>query len=128
MALLTSLFSKLLGNAEGIIDEVVSSKEEKLTLKNKLQEIVNEHQAIIEQEVTKRWQADMQGNWLTKSIRPLVLAWLVVATTLLIFIDAGAIEFVVEDKWVDLLQIVLITVIGAYFGSRGLEKIKHGNK
>ena len=122
MALLTSLFSKLLGNAEGIIDEVVSSEEEKLTLKNKLQEIVNEHQAIIEQEVTKRWQADMQGNWLTKSIRPLVLAWLVVATTLLIFIDAGAIEFVVEDKWVDLLQIVLITVIGAYFGGRSFEK------
>ncbi len=128
MALLTSLFSKLLGNADKVIDEVVTSQEEKLTLKNKLQEIVNEHQGIIEQEVTKRWQADMQGNWLTKSIRPLVLAWLVVATTLLIFIDAGAIEFVVEDKWVDLLQIVLITVIGAYFGSRGLEKIKHGNK
>jgi hypothetical protein len=128
MALLTSVFSKLLGNADNIIDEVVTSQEEKLTLKNKLQEIVNEHQAIVEQEVTKRWQADMQGNWLTKSIRPLVLAWLVVATTLLIFIDAGAIEFVVEDKWVDLLQIVLITVIGAYFGSRGLEKIKHGNK
>ena len=128
MALLTSLFSKLLGNADKVIDEVVTSQEEKLTLKNKLQEIVNEHQGIIEQEVTKRWQADMQGNWLTKSIRPLVLAWLVVATTLLIFIDAGAIEFVVEDKWVDLLQIVLITVIGAYFGSRGLEKINHGNK
>ena len=128
MAILTSLFSKLLGNADKVIDEVVTSQEEKLTLKNKLQEIVNEHQGIIEQEVTKRWQADMQGNWLTKSIRPLVLAWLVVATTLLIFIDAGAIEFVVEDKWVDLLQIVLITVIGAYFGSRGLEKIKHGNK
>ena len=128
MALLTSLFSKLLGNADKVIDEVVTSQEEKLTLKNKLQEIVNEHQGIIEQEVTKRWQADMQGNWLTKSIRPLVLAWLVVATTLLIFIDAGAIEFVVEDKWVDLLQIVLITVIGAYFGSMGLEKIKHFNK
>ena len=128
MAILTSLFSKLLGNADKVIDEVVTSQEEKLTLKNKLQEIVNQHQAIVEQEVTKRWQADMQGNWLTKSIRPLVLAWLVVATTLLIFIDAGAIEFVVEDKWVDLLQIVLITVIGAYFGSRGLEKIKHGNK
>ena len=128
MALLTSLFSKLLGDSSKIIDEVVTSQEEKLTLKNKLQEIVNNHQGIIEQEVTKRWEADMQGNWLTKSIRPLVLAWLVVATTLLIFIDAGAIEFVVEDKWVDLLQIVLITVIGAYFGSRGLEKIKNGNK
>ena len=126
MALLTSLFSKLLGNADKVIDEVVTSQEEKLTLKNKLQEIVNEHQAIIEQEVSKRWQADMNSDsWLSKSIRPLVLGWLVVATTLLIFIDAGAIEFVVEDKWVDLLQIVLITVIGAYFGSRGLEKIKN---
>ena len=128
MALLTTLFSKLLGNADKVIDEVVTSQEEKLVLKNKLQEIVNEHQGIIEKEVTKRWQADMQGNWLTKSIRPLVLAWLVVATTLLIFIDAGAIDFIVEDKWVDLLQIVLITVIGAYFGSRGLEKIKNGKQ
>ena len=63
MDLLTSLFSKLLGNADKVIDEVVTSQEEKLTLKNKLQEIVNEHQGIIEQEVTKRWQADMQGNW-----------------------------------------------------------------
>lgn len=128
MALLTSLFSKLLGDSSQIIDEVVTSQEEKLTLKNKLQEIVNEHQGIIEQEVTKRWEADMQGNWLTKSIRPLVLDWLVVSTTLLIFIDAGAIDFVVEDKWTDLLQIVLITVIGAYFGSRGLEKIKNGKQ
>ena len=49
MALLTSLFSKLLGNADKVIDEVVTSQEEKLTLKNKLQEIVNEHQGIIEQ-------------------------------------------------------------------------------
>ena len=106
-----------------------TSQEEKLTLKNKLQEIVNEHQAVVEQEVSKRWQADMNSDsWLSKSIRPLVMAWLVVATTLLIFIDAGVITFVVEDKWVDLLQIVLITVIGAYFGSRGLEKIKNGKQ
>ena len=93
--------------------------------KNEFEKILNENKVVIEQEVTKRWQSDMQSDsWLSKSIRPLVLAWLVVSTTLLIFIDAGAIEFIVEDKWVDLLQIVLITVIGAYFGSRGLEKIK----
>ena len=129
MALLTSLFSKLLGNADKVIDEVVTSQEEKLVLKNKLQEIVNEHQSVIEQEVSKRWEADMNSdNLLSKSIRPLVMGWLVVATTLLIFIDAGFIAFEVEDKWVDLLQIVLITVIGAYFGSRGLEKIKNGKQ
>ncbi|QDP51732.1 MAG: hypothetical protein Unbinned92contig1003_45 [Prokaryotic dsDNA virus sp.] len=129
MALLTNIFSKLLGDSSKIIDEVVTSQEEKLTLKNEFERILNENKVVIEQEVTKRWQADMQSdNWLAKSIRPFVLAWLVVSTTLLIFIDAGVIEFVVADKWVDLLQIVLITCIGAYFGSRGLEKVRNGKQ
>jgi hypothetical protein len=42
----------------------------------------------------------------------------------MVFIDSGSIVFEVEDKWTDLLQIVLITVIGAYFGGRSIEKIK----
>jgi hypothetical protein len=54
----------------------------------------------------------------------MTLAFLVVSTVLMIFIDAGTIKFVVEEKWTDLLQIVLITVIGAYFGGRSLEKVK----
>ena len=49
---------------------------------------------------------------------------LVVSTVLLVFIDAGAINFNVKDSYVDLLQLVLITVIGAYFGGRSLEKVK----
>jgi hypothetical protein len=63
-------------------------------------------------------------SWLSKNIRPMTLAFLVISTVLMIFIDAGTINFVVEDKWTDLLQIVLITVIGAYFGGRSLEKVK----
>ena len=50
--------------------------------------------------------------------------FLVVSTVLMIFIDAGAINFVVDSNWKDLLQVVLITVIGAYFGGRSYEKIK----
>ncbi len=125
MAILGNILGNLLGKADKIVDEVITSQEEAMTLKNELQKIINEQEAIIEQEVTKRWQSDNnQSSWLPRNIRPLVLAWLVVSTTILIFIDAGAINFIVEDKWVDLLQIVLITCIGAYFGSRGLEKIK----
>ena len=48
--------------------------------------------------------------------------------TLLVFIDAGVIAFDVKASWVDLLQLVLITVIGAYFGGRSLEKVKKNNK
>ncbi len=55
MALLTNLFSKLLGDSSKIIDEVVTSQEEKLTLKNELEKILNENRVVIEQEVTKRW-------------------------------------------------------------------------
>lgn len=112
-------------SVERILDDVITNKEELQTVLNELKKLENEKEAIIEQEVTKRWESDnAQDSWLPRNIRPLVLAFLVVSTILLIFIDAGTIQFVVDDEWKSLLQIVLITVIGAYFGSRGLEKIK----
>ena len=82
-------------------------------------------EAEMQKNVTERWQADLQhGNWLTRSVRPLVLIFLIVSTVLLVFIDSGAMSFNVEQKWTDLLQLVLITVIGAYFGGRSIEKLK----
>ena len=75
--------------------------------------------------ITSRWTADLKSDsWLSKNVRPLVLVFLIVCTMLLIFIDAGALNFEVKSSWVDLLQLVLITVIGAYFGGRSLEKVK----
>ena len=79
----------------------------------------------MEKNITNRWEADMKSDsWLSKNVRPMVLIFLVVSTVLMIFIDAGTIQFVVEDKWTDLLQLVLIAVIGAYFGGRSYEKGK----
>jgi hypothetical protein len=125
MAILGNILGNLLGKADTIIDEVITSQEEKLKLKNELQKIIQEQEALIEQEVTKRWESDnLQSSWLPRNIRPLVLAWLVVSTTLLIFIDAGAIDFVVDDEWKSTITAILTITIGAYFGSRGLEKIK----
>jgi ABC-type nickel/cobalt efflux system permease component RcnA len=63
-------------------------------------------------------------SWLSKNIRPLTLIFLVFSTVLLIFIDSEMINFKVQDQWIDLLQIILITIIGAYFGGRSYEKIK----
>jgi len=126
MAILTNILGNLLGKADTIIDECITSKEERMQLKNELQKIIQEQEALIEQEVTKRWESDnLQSSWLPRNIRPLVLAWLVVSTTLLIFIDAGAIDFVVDDEWKSTITAILTITIGAYFGSRGLEKIKN---
>ena len=127
--MLGKLFSggaaELVKSVGGVIDNLTTSKEEKLEAERKIQDLIANHEVEMEKNITERWKMDMQSDsWLSKNIRPLVLVFLVVATVLLIFIDAGAISFTVQDKWTDLLQLVLITVIGAYFGGRSLEKVK----
>ena len=129
MSILTKIFSsgatELIKGVGGVIDNLHTSKEEKLAAEQKVKELVSSYEIEMEKNITERWKMDMQSDsWLSKNIRPLVLVFLVVATVLLIFIDAGAISFTVQDKWTDLLQLVLITVIGAYFGGRSLEKVK----
>jgi len=129
MSILGTIFSggakDLVESVGGVIDGLHTSDEEKLAAKHKMKELVANYEIEMEKQITSRWEADMKSDsWLSKNIRPLVLAFLVVSTVLLIFIDAGVINFVVEAKWTDLLQLVLITVIGAYFGGRSLEKTK----
>lgn len=117
--------TELVKEVGNVIDDLTTTTEEKLILKQKMEQIVLDFEAKMQEEVSARWKADMQSDsWLSKNIRPLVLAFLVVTTVLLIFIDAGFIQFTVEAKWADLLQMVLITVIGAYFGGRSYEKTK----
>ena len=129
MNILSKIFSsgatELIKGVGGVIDNLHTSKEEKLEAEQKVKELVSSYEIEIEKNITARWTMDMKSDsWLSKNIRPLVLVFLVVSTVLMIFIDAGTINFVVEDKWTDLLQLVLITVIGAYFGGRSLEKVK----
>ena len=129
MSILGTIFSggakDLVEGVGGVIDDLHTSKEEKLEAERKVKELIANYEVQMEKEITSRWQADMKSDsWLSKNVRPLVLIFLVVSTVLLIFIDAGIINFVVEAKWTDLLQLVLITVIGAYFGGRSIEKAK----
>jgi len=127
--MLSKLFSggaaELVKGVGGVIDNLHTSKEEKLEAEKQIKDMIMGYEAEMQKQVTERWKLDMNSDsWLSKNIRPLVLVFLVIATVLLIFIDAGTINFKVEDKWTDLLQLVLITVIGAYFGGRSLEKVK----
>ena len=129
MSILTKIFSsgasELVKGVGGVIDNLTTSKEEKLEAERKIKELVSNHEVEMEKQITERWSMDMNSDsWLSKNIRPMTLIFLVVSTVLIIFIDAGVISFEVKDTWVDLLQLVLITVIGAYFGGRSLEKVK----
>ena len=129
MSILGGLFSggaaDLVKGVGGVIDDLHTSKEEKLEAENKIKELIANYEVEMEKQISSRWAADMNSDsWLSKNVRPLVLIFLVVCTVLMIFIDAGTIAFEVEEKWTDLLQLVLITVIDAYFGGRTMEKRK----
>ena len=123
--LLSGGAADLIKNVGGVIDNLHTSGEEKLEAERKIKELVANYEVEMEKNITSRWEADLKSDsWLSKNVRPLVLVFLIVCTMLLIFIDAGALNFEVKSSWVDLLQLVLITVIGAYFGGRSLEKVK----
>jgi hypothetical protein len=129
MNILGTIFSggakDLVEGVGGVIDNLHTSEEEKLEANQKIKELVSNYEVEMEKQITDRWKSDMASDsWLSKNVRPLVLVFLVITTVLMIFIDAGMISFEVEAKWTDLLQLVLITVIGAYFGGRSLEKVK----
>ena len=121
----TSGTSELVKSVGNVIDNLTTSKEEKLEAERKIKDMILGYEAQMQKEVSERWKLDMQSDsWLSKNIRPLVLIFLCISTVLLIFIDAGVISFDVKSSWVDLLQLVLMTTIGAYFGGRSIEKVK----
>ena len=123
--LFTGGAADLVKSVGGVIDGLHTSDEEKLAAEQKIKELVAKYEIEMEKNITARWQADLKSDsWLSKNVRPMVLIFLIVCTMLLIFIDAGALNFEVKSTWVDLLQLVLITVIGAYFGGRSFEKVK----
>jgi len=127
--MLKGILNKLVGDAGDIIDNVVTTKEEKMKLKNEMKKMLLDSENDLQKNVTDRWTADMKSDsWLSKNVRPMTLIFVLVCTMLLIFIDAGTIKFHVEEKWTDLLQLVLITIVGSYFGGRSIEKLKSNNK
>ena len=111
----------------GIVDRFVHTKQEKAEFKKQMDQIWIDAEADMQKNVTERWGLDSQthSSWLAKNVRPLCLLLTITLTLIMIFIDSGSIRFVVDNEWKDLLKIVLITIIGAYFGGRSIEKIKH---
>jgi len=127
------ILAKLFGGAGGGVAEKISniiakhtfSKEDRAKFEKEMTEVFINAEADMQQNVTERWKTDMSSDsWLSKNVRPMVLIFLVVSTVLMVFVDAGVIAFDLKDSHTDLLQMVLLTCIGAYFGGRSYEKVK----
>ena len=115
----------VIGNVGNLVDKFVQTPDERSLFKKQMTNILIEAEAEIEKNITERWKADMSSdNKLSKSVRPLVLIFLIVSTIILIFIDSGFIIFAVDNEWKDLLKMLLMTTVAAYFGGRSYEKGK----
>ena len=134
---MSKILAKIFGNAggsvleklSGVADRFITTGDEKRAFQKDMEQIFLDAEAAMQKNVTDRWKADLEhGNWLTRSVRPLVLIFLILSTVIMVFIDSGSINFNVEQKWTDLLQLVLMTTIGAYFGGRSVEKFNQIKK
>lgn len=129
----SNLLEKVLGSAsdlitgdvKGAIQNILRSSDE-LTPEQRIHALkLLESDVKENEEVSKRWDYDMKSDsWLSKNIRPLVLAYLVFCTTIYIILDSSIEAFNVAEHWVTLLTGLLITTITAYFGGRSYEKTR----
>ena len=67
---------------------------------------------------------DVENNFMSKNIRPMVLGYLVFMTTLIAILDSSFKTVTVDEAWITLLKSILLIVIAAYFGGRSYEKSK----
>ena len=108
-----------------VLDNLTTSKDEKLAAKRAMEEILVKAESQAQEQVTRRWEADMKSdNWLSKNIRPLICIFLTAIFVVLSVFDGNIGDFVIQESYIPIYQTLLITVYGAYFAGRSIEKIK----
>ncbi len=113
---------KEIGN---VIDKLTTTDEERLEVKKQIQQILEDADNRAQEEVSKRWEADMKSDsFLSKNIRPMILIYLTVIFTSLAFFDGNIGEFGLAKEYIPIFQTLLVTVYGAYFVGRTREKAK----
>ena len=134
MSWLSELFSSSAGaivdSVGTAIDKLVTSDEEKLQLKNELIKIqldatlkANEQANEAEVQITERWKSDNE-NLLTRAVRPLSYAWVIILFSAMILFDGNIGQFKINVAYLPIIETLLVTMTFAYFGGRTIEKFK----
>jgi len=123
--LLDLLGGNILGSVGNIVDNLTTSDEERLAAKKAIEEVLMKAESNAQEQVSRRWEADMRSdNWLSKNIRPLICIFLTAIFVVLSVFDGNIGGFVIQESYIPIYQTLLITVYGAYFAGRSIEKIK----
>ncbi len=123
--LLKILGGNVIEKVGGVIDNLTTTEEERLAAKQAIEELMVKAESQAQEQVTRRWEADMKSdNWLSKNIRPLICIFLTAMFIIISIFDGNLGEFVISPAYVPIYQTLLITVYGAYFAGRSIEKIR----
>jgi len=132
MSIFNKIFSAgakdLVKEVGGVVDNLTTTKEEKLEAKRKLKEVLLDYEKSMQKEVTSRWLSDNNGGLLTKNIRPLALAFLTFMFVIISIFSGNIGQFQIQEKFIPVYQTLLIVIYTAYFGGRSFEKINNGKK
>ena len=124
--ILGGLFGKVVDNAEGILDKVITTDKERLEAKKEIKDLLINAEKSAQEQVTRRWEADASsGHWLSANIRPLTLIFLTVMFVIMSLFDGNVGGFTIDEAYKPIYQTLLITVYGAYFAGRSIEKVKN---
>ena len=112
-----------------IIDNLHTSDEEKAEARQKIEQLLVDAEQKAQVQVSARWEADLKhGSWLSKNIRPLTLIFLTGVFVILSVFDGNLGEFTIGESYIPVYQTLLITVYGAYFAGRSIEKVRKVTK
>lgn len=126
--LITGAGGELLGKVGGIVDDLVTTKEEKLSLKAEMKEMILKSEEQAAAQVTARWDSDMNSdNWLSKNIRPMALIFFTIVFVIISFSDGNIGSFAVKEAYIPIYQTILLAIYGAYFAGRTFEKYTKSN-
>jgi len=132
MSWFTSIISggvdKVVDSVGNGLDNLFTSDEEKLVLRNELQKEMNKLSLELEskaneyeKEITKRWESDNE-HLVTRLVRPFIVVWSATLLTVVMIADGNIGGFTVKEAYVPLLETIVTTAIVAYMGMRTFDK------
>ncbi len=121
--------AKVVDSIAGGLDSLFTSDEERLKAKAVIEKQLQDYQVKIleaqaqhDAEITKRWQSDNE-HAVTRLVRPIAFIYVLFMFTVIALFDGNIGGFAINPQYIPVFEGLLYTMVVAYFGSRGIEKV-----
>jgi hypothetical protein len=112
--------------ALGILKNIIDNDPD-ITPEEKMEfeKLRHEQEMNAQNNVSRRWEADMSSDAkIAKVIRPATMIALLVFFMVVMVWDGMDASFMPRESYISLLEILMLTVFGAYFAGRTIEKTR----